>query len=325
MKWVNLNAFKGHTPASFYMILSKEDFERKEAIEWVVGNRSISTFDGERLKENELIDELQSSSLFVKERVVVIRDADSLNKPILTRLEKYLESPNPTVTLILTGATFNRKTNFFKRVEEIGELLDIPEPKPYEKEAALIPKVTQWAAAAQKKMDPSTIKLFIKQLGTDQMLLHTEMEKLVCYSGDRNVITSQDIQAICGMMNQENTWQLGDALFRKETASALRIIHGLLQEGESFFTLIRQVRSQFQTKFQICSVLASGGSAADIQTQFPYMKGFVLDNNIQMAQGYGMARFKKAMIHIDEFEILAKNSSLTHELLTELLVAKLTL
>ncbi|MBS4168292.1 hypothetical protein [Parachlamydia sp. AcF125] len=69
---------------------------------------------------------------------------------------------------------------------------------------------------------------------------------------------------------------------------------------------------------------ASGGNLADIAAQFPYMKGAILKKNLQMARAYGLERFKKGMMLIDETELLAKNSGADSACLAERLLIKLT-
>ena len=106
--------------------------------------------------------------------------------------------------------------------------------------------------------------------------------------------------------------------------NSLRIARSILEDGVPIFSLLRQIRSQFQSKLHICSILATGGSPADIQQKFPYMKGRILQNNMQLAQQYGLQRLQKGIILIDETEIKGKNSMLDHAFLVEHLIAKLT-
>jgi DNA polymerase-3 subunit delta len=164
----------------------------------------------------------------------------------------------------------------------------------------------------------------IKQIGTDPALLYQELEKLICYTDGRKEITSQDIHAICSTVNIETIWQLGDAIFRRDPGTALRISKGLLDDGTAFLGLLRQIRSQFETKFQIASLLANGGSPGDVTHFFPYMKGSILDQHVQAAKNYGLQKLKEGLLKIDEMEIKAKNSLADPDILNEILMTRLT-
>lgn len=311
------------------MILSKEDFERKEVVDYLIQalkieKESCINFQGNQTSPEALNSELNSMGLFATRRVILIRDTDKLPKNTLPVLLKFLEKPSRDVFVILEAEAFNKNTNFYKDIDASGILLDVPELKPKEKASAMLNVLREKATALGKTIDPQVCNLMINQLGTDQALLHNELEKVICFVGDRKNISAEDIRAICGTVPQESIWQFGDALFKKDAPSALRMVHGLLSDGTHFLSLLRQIRSQFQTKYQVCSILASGGSFADIEKQFPYMKGFVLDTNVRMAQGYGLESFKKAMIAIDEAELAAKNSQTSSELSAEILIIKLT-
>ncbi len=333
MKYTNVAAFKKDISpsqgASLFMIISKEDFERQEVVNHLIDilkieRESLIKFQGAHLSIEALNTELYSMGLFASRRMILIREADKLQKPLLPVLLKFLSKPTQDVFVILETEAFNRNTNFYKEVDASGVMLDVPELKPKDKVSALLGVLREKAATSGKTIDPQVCNLMLNQLGTDQALLHNELEKVICYVGDRKIITAEDVRSICGSVPQETIWQFGDALFKKEAPAALKMVHGLLSDGTHFLSLLRQIRSQFQTKYQVCSILASGGSSADIEKQFPYMKGFVLETNVRMAQGYGLEGFKKAMIAIDEAELAAKNSQVSPELSAEILVIKLT-
>jgi DNA polymerase-3 subunit delta len=71
--------------------------------------------------------------------------------------------------------------------------------------------------------------------------------------------------------------------------------------------------------------LANGGSSQEITALFPYMKGFILDRNRQLASEYGLFRFRRGMLAIDEAERAAKNGISDHDLLMEILLTQLSL
>lgn len=340
MKYTNIRAFEKHLegakPAHFspiYMILIKDRFARKMAVDRLATillhgktnpGLSLKVFEEEQLSVDAILGELNGLTLFSTQQIVVVELPEKPAKPLLTALESYCKDPNPSVSLIISSLTVNHATNFYKTVEKTGILLEVPEEKGREKERTLIEWVTAKVTAAGKKIESQASHHLLQQVGTDYALLHNEVEKLLCFVGDRTAITTQDIAAVCANVNIETIWQLGEAIFRRDPTAALRISKALLDEGTAFLSLVRQVRTQFQTEYQVCSILNSGGGGSDISKQFPYMTGFILDRHQKMAQGYGMARFKKGMLHIDELETLAKNSTLTHEFLAEMLVIKLT-
>ena len=341
MKYSTLSAFEKHLEgaspkhfADIYLIMGKEQFSRKLALDRLSAlylksdpspGLSTASFDAEKSHVKEVLSELDTLAMFSKRRLVVVHNCDAFDKASTLLLEKYCDSPNRAICVAFTTASLNRATTFYKKLEKVGVVLDLPEEKPWEKEKSMTDWLQVEAAKQGKQMAAPAAALLVKQLGTDQMQLANELNKLICYVGDRKVVSDRDITAICSIVGNETGWQLGEAIFRKDVTSALRISKSLLLEGLALIALLRQIRSQFQTEYQIGSILAQGGSPADVAKEYPYMRGAILDRHVRQAQTYGMDKFKQGILAIDEAELQAKNSMVDPEFLAERLIIKLTL
>ncbi len=339
MKYTNVKAFEKHLDdadckllADVYAVIGKEAFEVKTAVDKLIKvllkaqknpEFALKTYDGEKLLFEDLIEELHSLPFFSEKRVILIQNADNLSKTEIARLEDYFLNPNRTLCLIISATAINRATNFYKKLEKAGIILDIAEEKSWEREKSSKEWIFAKVSSEKKKIGPEAINALQKQIGVDQATLHQEIEKLICFIGDRNEITLQDIQLISTSLNTENAWQLCDAIFSRNPGSAISIMKGLLESGTPFLALIRQIRAQVQTDYQICTILANGGSGTDVTAEYPYMKGRILDNHCEAARSYGLHRFKKAMLKIDETESAAKNGLGSEDFLAELLITHL--
>lgn len=316
-----------------YFVLSKDGFERKSIVDLILSqlvpeleNRElgVKVFDGEECSFGHFFAELGSVSLFSKKQVIVFNHADKPAKEEALLLENYFARPNPDIFLILTAGSLSHSSNFYKKGEKAGVVFEPVEEKAWEKEKSLTAWIQAKAASAGVSMNPQACQFLLKHVGNDQATLHQEMEKLFCYIGERREITVADISALCVGISQDTIWQLGEAIFNLDTGNAMRICKSLLQGDSAFLSLLRQIRFQFQTEYQVCSILHSGGSSADVSRAFPYMRGQILERHTQMASVYGMERFKRGIIQIDETELKAKNSGIDNEFLAELLIIQLT-
>ena len=340
MKYSTLPAFEKHLESAapnhfsdIYTILAKESFARKQATDRlttlvlkgeVSPELSLHIFDAEKHAVEEVLRELETMAFFSKKRVIVIQNADSFDKAATLKFETYCNTPNRTVCLVICATSINRATTFYKKLEKVGIVLDVAEEKPWEKEKSIADWLHKESIRQGKQLSPQVTQMFIKQLGLDQTLLSNELAKLICYVGERKTIVEKDVEAVCPVTNLENGWQLGEAIFRRDVTAALRISKGLLTDGLALIALLRQIRSQFQTEFQVCSILTCGGTETDVAREFPYMKGMILERHIRQSQTYGMQRFKQGLLAIDETEVQAKNSAIDTEFLAERLIIKLT-
>lgn len=338
MKYTTLRALEKHLEsaalsqfADFYMVLAKDEGERKMAtdslLKYLVKGKTgfaLKSFQGDLKCDDELLRELDTFSFLASKQVLMVYNADSLKKPTQQKLEDYFAHPNASVCLVLSAASISANSNFYKKAEKFGIILDVVEEKAWEKEKSLADWLMQTVQSQGKSMTQQSVQKMLKQVGLDQPTLSQELEKLICYVGDRKDISPADVEAICTTFTHDNTWQLGEALFKRDAAAALRISRGLVAEGTPFLALVRQIRSQFQTEYQVCCLLSQGGGAQEVAKAFPYMRGMILDRHMQMAASYGLTRFRQAMLHIDSHELLAKNGVDDHDLLLDILINKLT-
>lgn len=339
MKYDNLNAFEKHladTPSQqfkpLYLVLGKEAFECQEAIQLLLRfllpsqsrELSLSTWEAAQIEEEALWTALYSRSLFSETRVIWIQQADKLKKSIQEGLEKFLTRPQPSLHLIISASGWQKNTSFYKTIDKEGIILELAEIKPWEKEKRLAEWVNKQAIAARKLMPYPVCQSLVRQLGCDPSVLTQELEKLFCFCGERKEITQQDIEAICTKQQNESIWQLGEALFRRDTHTALQVGYHFLQQGQALLPLLRQIRSQFQTEYQISLLLAQGKRGPDITLEFPYMKGQILERHMWQAQHYGLEALKKGLLALDAIEIRTKNSQVEEKVLMELLIVQLT-
>lgn len=340
MRYDNLSAFEKYLKetalqqlSSLYFILGKDPAECQEAIDLLLRfllpskeerEFALTLFDGTQVEVAALGNALDSGFFFAKSRVIWIHQFDKSKRAIQEKLEKYFCRPQPGQSLLLSATSWQKNSAFYKAIEKEGVILDLAELKPWEKEKRLIAWVNKQAVAARKLMSYQVSQLLVKRIGNDQTLLTQELEKLICYCMEKKEITIQDVEAICSQQHVDSIWQLGEAIFRHDTATALQIGTAFLTEGQPFLPLLRQIRSQFQTEYQICLLLAQGKQAQEVTQQFPYMKGQILERHILQAQQYGLKAFKKGLLVIDEIEMRAKNSSVDEKILLELLMMQLT-
>ena len=316
-------------PQPVYLINSKDDNERKAAWEslraqLLAGNAGLSSFYPDKCEASHVMEELQSLSFFHDATVVFIEQIDKARKELTDGLIKYLNSPNPRSVLVLSASGLRSNSPLYQRCEKLGLVLDIPEEKPWEKERHLRDQLIDWAAKEGKRIAPDAAALLVQQIGPVADSLKGELEKLICYIGDRKQITQADICMIGIAVPQENIWALGTAIFRRQGGVALRVAANLMEQGMALQQVLRNIRVQFQTEFQVCSILQNGGSPNDIMKHFPYMRGKILETHVQQAQNYGMARFKRGLLAIDAADLKVRNSDIAAETCINMLLARLT-
>ena len=338
VKYNTIRAFEKHlegaAPNHFsqtYLILGKEAFDCKEALEVLLRrlfpthrSQAVSFFEGGSVVAEDILSELNSVSFLAERRGFIIQQADKLKKNVQEALDAYIARPQRSHFLILIAPSLLKTSTFYKKIEKEGIVLDLPECKPWEKEKHLVEWAGKQVTSAHKSISYQACQCLVKSTGTDPSILMQELDKLICFIGDRKEITVQDIYAVCTALDTETIWRLGEAIFRFESRSAVSICNKLLLDSNALLPLLRQIRSQFQTGYQISTILDGGGGMAEVAQEFSYMKGQILERNISLARQYGSDRYKQGLLAIDDAEMQCKNSQIEDSLLAELLIFKLS-
>jgi DNA polymerase III subunit delta len=339
VKFNNLKAFKKHlkdaSPSHFatvYLVVGKEAFHSTSACralatallpDWTLHSSALRWFDADKHSIDDLLFELNTLSFLDERKVLGFLHIDKLSKEVLKSIESQMDRLPHNYFLILVASTLSSSSAFYKKAEKLGVVFEFIEMKPWERERYLVDWVGEELFQKGKSAPPNICQALVKRGGTDQSTLLQEIDKLLCYIGERREITLKDIQTIITPLHQESIWELGEAILSGETPTALKIARALLNDEAHLFSLLRQIRFQFQTGYQLLGLFEQSGVAGVMQ-EFTYMKGQILDRNLRLAQQYGRARFQKGILAIDSAELDAKNAKGAPEFILDILIIKLT-
>jgi len=331
MKYTQLQALEKHLQAAspnhyspLYFVLSKDDFLRRKGIDLLKKHlgpgAEIITLEAGKATSKEIADELEGLPMFASRRLLILENGEKLAKEEQAVLLSSFEHPNPKLSLVITASAIKGTTTFYKTGERAGVVLHIPDEKPWEKEKSAHARVLAELQQEGKKMGGQALQFLIKTAGSDPASLHGEVEKLCIYVGEREEITVQDIRALTACGGEHDIFQLRDALLTGDGKTAFAIARELLQDGDLFFPVLRQLRSQIQT---LAHLLAAHGNPGKIQELFPWMKGGILSRNLEMAKRMGVNGCREALLLIDATERKGKNSNCDVTLLFDCVIAKL--
>lgn len=154
----------------------------------------------------------------------------------------YLKNPNPGTCLVFLAQSVNRGRKFYKAIEQAGVVLEFGAPK----------RLQDWQywlegelKARGKNMRPEVKTLFLEWTGHQVGVLSQELDKLVLYVGDREIIRAEDIKGIVPQTVEATVFELLDAVAARSSAVALQKLHQVLREEHPLKVLtllVRQVR-----------------------------------------------------------------------------------
>jgi len=213
------------------------DAHRREITNHVVGDADpqvcISSFDASA-ELADVLDELRTLPFLAPRRLVIVRDADSFVTAHRQALERFLQAPPSSATLLLLVAHWNARTRLAKLIGKIGHVTDCSLPA-----TTGLPRwLAQAAKRRGKKLAPDAAALLAEWVGRDLAALNNEMEKLSLYAGDRAAITIEDVCAVVTASAGPAAFDLTNAITAADLPAALKALGGMLRKrGDEFKTL----------------------------------------------------------------------------------------
>jgi DNA polymerase-3 subunit delta len=169
-----------------------------------------------------VLDDLATLPFLAERRVVVIRDADKFITAHREALDRYLNAPAPTGTLVLICRTFPKTTRLYRAAAAVsGQTVECKKLTA----RALADFVVAEARARGKRLTPAIAARLIDLVGPDQGLLAAEIEKLSLYAHDRPAITDDDVSDLVGLSREERIFAVMDAAAAGHLPRALQLWH----------------------------------------------------------------------------------------------------
>jgi DNA polymerase III subunit delta len=196
----------------------------------------------------DVLDRAQTPSLMSPFQVIFVRNVRQLytrgaKKDEFAALDRYFRSPNTQALLIFIADFLRIPTdtrrmelddkNRFERLQEtLGEHCGMIELARVGDEDAI-----RWASAmaqaAETKLDPDAARELVDALGSDMMLIASELEKLLLYTSGRARITLGDVETMVLAAKQRSLYELTDAISSRNTAKAIALLNGLLNSSDA--------------------------------------------------------------------------------------------
>lgn len=180
-------------------------------------------YEGKDISVGEIIDLAETLPFLAPRRVFFIKDS-GLFKSGGEKLAEYLSAPNETSYFVFTESEVDKRSKLYKTVQSKGYAAEFG----LQDENSLM----RWAAGILnregKKITESTMQLFLSKTGTDMENIQMELEKLICYCMDRDVVTAQDVEAVCTSRISNHIFDMINAIADKQTQKALELYYDLL-------------------------------------------------------------------------------------------------
>ncbi len=208
---------------------------------------NLHIYEGKNPPLEEIFALAETMPFFAQRRVILLTDS-GLFKSGGEKMAAYLSQPNPTTFFVFTESEVDKRSKLYKTVQSKGYAAEFP----LQDENTLKRWTAGLLAREGKKISEHTVELFLSKTGTDMENIQMELEKLICYCLEREVITAEDVEEICTTRVSSRIFDMINAIAARQPRQALELYYDLLALREPpmriLFLIARQCNMLLQVK-----------------------------------------------------------------------------
>src|SRR6201998_4233280 len=238
-----------------YVLLGDEIFLyercRKAVLETLVPQElrdfCLSDLDLSETNIFEALDRARTPTLMAPFQVFFVRGLKGLytrgaKKEEFAAIEEYFRAPNPQALMLFVADHIRipsdprrmdmEDKNRYERIREtLGDWCGMVELARVD-EADALRWISSESERAGGQFDSDAARELVDALGADMMLIASEWNKLVLYAGEKKQVTLGDVETMVLAAKQRSLYELTDAISARDTARALKLLHGLLNASD---------------------------------------------------------------------------------------------
>jgi DNA polymerase-3 subunit delta len=277
---------------------------------------NFSAFEGKGLDTDELIRLADTMPFFAEKRLILIEDSGFFKSANETLL-KYLPQMPDTTCLLFVESEVDKRSKLFKQVKERGYAAELSRQD--------TTQLARWAAGLLakegKKITGQTMEFFLGMTGDDMENIRMELEKLISYTGDRDVVTDADVRAISTEHVTSKIFDMIAAIANRQTRKAMELYEDLLTLKEPPMRILFLISRQFNQILQVKELQAKGMDRNTIASKLK-LQPFVVGRILPQARQFTREQLLSYVELCVDAEEAVKTGRLQDRLAVELLITK---
>jgi len=289
-----------------------QDMKNKFIREIDPESNSLSVLDGQTTSLKEIAEKINTGSLFVKKRFIVVENIfknkkDSLFAELTEYLKKFSKGDDNII--IFWDEELNTKDKSLKAGAK--KLFNFLSKQKFAQEfrlltnAQLLTFIKKEAATYQKDINVPAASLLINLTNGDLWIMAKEIKKLSFYSKNK-IISPEDVRDMVAGFINEDIFALTDALSAKNKNLAIKLLEEQVAAGLSDEYLLTMLIRQFKILLQIREALDVKINPTDLTNKLK-LHPFVAKKGALQARNFSAETLKNNLNRLIHLDFLNKN------------------
>jgi len=318
---INKNTFE-----KIYLLYGEEDYLRraykkalKEAIVGPEDSMNYNYFEGKSVDFSEVIGISETLPFFAEKRLVVIEDSGCF-KSANEKMVEYISKLPETTYMIFVERDVDKRSKMYKQVKSIGYTCEmLPQNT-----AELTNWIMKMMAKDKKKISKDTIAFLLLAIGNEMENITKEVEKLLCYTIDKDTITNEDIEAICVPEISGKIFEMIDAMSNKNRDRLLKLYYELIESKEPPMRILFMVVRQFNIMLQVEELRKKGYGESAIADKLK-LRSFIVTKVVRQLDNFKGKKIKGILNSCADIEEKVKTGRIDEKIGIELLLVSFSI
>ena len=279
---------------------------------------NFTFFEGKKTEPQEVIQMAQTMPFFAERRVIFLENTGFF-KGQCESLPEYLSQLPEYLCMIFIEEEVDKRSRMYKAVKKSGRIVEFAK----QDSDMLIRWIFGILNKEQKKITRNDMELFLTKTGTDMGNIEKELEKLLCYVLERDVITRADIEAVCTSQVSNHIFDMLRAVTEKKQQKALDLYYDLLALKEPPMRILYLIARQFN-QIMLISELSSQGLGRETIAEKLGIQSFIVRNGLRYARSFTQEQLRYAVETAVQTETDVKTGKLDEKLAVELVIVEMS-
>lgn len=309
-----------------YLLVGEETYLRERALQALIDAAlepavkpfNLDVFRGGETPPGEIADRILSFPLMAPRRVVVVKACDELNEGAARLLLPVVESPPETSTVVFVGDKADGRKKLFATLRKTACAVEF---KPLRER-----EVGVWVQGRLrdlgKRVSQEAIHLFAGRVGGDLGVAAGEIDKLISFLGDRQVVEREDVERVVGASAESSIFDLTDAVGAKDAGRALTVLMRIREAGEHGGGILWRLTQHVHTLMRVRMLRDARVPEKDLPDRLG-LPSFVVTKYLNQVRKFSHADLWRAYEALAAAEDHLKSGYQTEEIVLQLLVRAL--
>lgn len=235
-----------------YLIRQYRD-KLKKALSTEGDTMNYAEYEGADINVREIIDLAETLPFFAERRLILIEESKLFQKGG-DELAEYLSALPDTTYFVFVENEVDKRSKLYKAAAKYGSVVEFVT----QTDEILKKWIVGRIAKEGKNITQAAFSLFIGKTGTDMENIEKELEKLLCYTMEKEVIEPEDVDAITTEQISNKVFEMVDAIAAHKQKLALDLYYDLLALKEPPMRIMYLIVRQFQILLTV-KVMGSQG------------------------------------------------------------------